>query len=96
MVRKIALMMVAGLAAAGCASTGGSGATTPHYDARFGEAVRQARALQTLNPAAGQHADPVSGIDGPAAASALENYREGFRAPSRTFEVLDLGNSGSR
>jgi hypothetical protein len=99
MVRKIPLlMMVAALGAAGCASPapGGFGAsTTPYYDARFGEAVRQARALQTLNPEAGRHADPVLGIDGPAAASALENYRESFRAPDRTFEVLDLGGSGA-
>jgi hypothetical protein len=53
MLRTMSVLFVAAFAAAGCASpvSGGFGAsTTPNYDARFGESVRQARALQTLNP----------------------------------------------
>jgi len=97
MARTMTLLLVATFVAAGCASPqdGGFGAsTTPQYDARFGEAVRQARALQTLNPEATAHADPGTGIDGPAGAAALEQYRESFRSPTRTFEVLDLGGTG--
>jgi hypothetical protein len=80
---------------AGCASDGTAAlpGATPRYDAAFGESVRQARALQTLNPEAGQHGDPVLGIDGRAGASAVERYQESFKTPPRTFEVLNIGGS---
>jgi len=70
----------------GCAAS-----TTPRYDEAFGESVRQARALQTLNPSAGANPDPVTGIDGQAGRASIDRYHESFRAPPRTFEVLDIG-----
>lgn len=71
------------------------GASTPRYDATFGDAVRQARAAQTINPHAGQNADPVSGIDAQSARSSLERYRDSFKAPPPTFEILGIGGSTS-
>lgn len=64
---------------------------TPSYDAKFGEAVRQAQALQTLNPDAGKNTDPVTGIDGESGKAAIDRYQESFRTPPRSFEVFDIG-----
>lgn len=58
----------------GCAST------TPEYDKRFGDAVRQARSQSTLNPTAGDNPDPVSGMDGASARQAIGRYQAGTKA----------------
>ncbi len=63
--------------------------TTPVLDANFGNAVRQARSAQTLNPDASANRDPVLGIDGQAAASAQDRYQESFKAPPKTFEIIN-------
>jgi len=70
-------------------------AATPVYDAQFGEAVRQAAAVQTLNPAAGRDGDTVAGIDGRAGRSAIETYQESFRTPPPTFEIFNIGGGVS-
>lgn len=92
----LSCVVIATVLGAGCASDG-SGVllpgATPRYDAAFGESVRQARALQTLNPEAGQHGDPVLGIDGRAGSSAIDRYQESFKTPPRTFEVLNIGGT---
>ena len=64
---------------------------TPSYDSKFGEAVRQAQALQTLNPDAGKNTDPVTGIDGESGKAAIDRYQESFRAPPQTFDVFNIG-----
>ena len=58
----------------GCAST------TPEYDKRVGDAVRQARSQSTLNPTAGDNPDPVSGMDGASARQAIGRYQAGTKA----------------
>ena len=67
--------------------------TTPTLDANFGNAVRQARAAQTLNPTASSNRDPVLGIDGKAGAAAQERYQDSFKAPPKTFEIINIGGS---
>lgn len=84
-IRTIATAAVATLA--GCAGT------TPTLDARFGEAVRLARAQQTLNPDAARNPDPVAGLDGRAARSAMERYQDSFKAPPPTFNVINIGGN---
>ncbi|OGA98841.1 MAG: hypothetical protein A3E79_06790 [Burkholderiales bacterium RIFCSPHIGHO2_12_FULL_61_11] len=77
------------LAAASCAALlTACASSTPLLDANFGNAVRQARMDQTLNPNASANRDPVLGIDGKAGAAAQERYQESFRAPPQTFEVI--------
>lgn len=66
-------------------------ATTPALDANFGNAVRQARSSQTLNPNASANRDPVLGIDGRAGAAAQERYQESFKSPPKTFEITNIG-----
>lgn len=51
----------------GCVSS-----PTPNYDARFGDAVRQGRAAQTLNPQPSNN--PVMGMDGKATKEAVDRY----------------------
>ncbi len=75
---------------AGCAE---SPVHTRELDTRFGDAVRQARARQTLNPEASRNTDPVSGIDGVAAQHAIEEYQKSFREPPPSFNVLGIGGA---
>jgi di/tripeptidase len=101
MKRLVAALGIASVAAfsSGCATEGAArfgGSTTPEYDAKFGDSVRQARALQTMNSEAGRDGAPVIGIDGRAGAAAMERYQDSFRAPPRTFEVLNIGGAGSQ
>jgi hypothetical protein len=84
---KTTLAILAGAAAiAGCAST-----TTPVYDQSFGQAVRMARAQQTINPDASRNTDPVAGIDGVAAKESIGVYRDSYKAPPPTFNVINIG-----
>ena len=76
------------LFAAGCA------APAPHVDAHLGAAVSAAKAQQTLNPDASRNADPVAGIDGAAAAHAVGEYVNSFKAPPPTFPVINIGAGG--
>lgn len=66
-------------------------AVTPNYDARFGDAVRQARLQQTLDPDASNNLTPVTGIDGPAAKEAIGRYQDSFKTPPPTFNVINIG-----
>lgn len=84
-IRMSALLAASVLA--GCSST------TPQLDAVFGQAVREARAAQTINPKASENTDPVLGIDGKAGAAAQQRYQESFKAPPRTFEIINIGGS---
>jgi hypothetical protein len=63
------------IALAGCMTP------TPHYDEKFGEAVRAAVAQQTINPDASRNTDPVAGLDGKAATQTINNYDKSFAAP---------------
>lgn len=52
--------------------------TTPATDARLGESLNIIKAQQTINPDASRNPNPVTGIDGKAARSAMEQYRKSF------------------
>jgi hypothetical protein len=81
------LPLIAVIALAGCASP------TPNYDARFGDAVRQARAAQTLNPNAGAAGPALSGMDGAAAHEAAGRYLDSFKAPPPVVNVINIGGA---
>lgn len=73
--------------------------TTPKYDAKFGEAVRNTFNAQIINPEAGNNPDPVAGIDGRAARDAINNYQKSFAQPEPTPNVFNIGvgsSSGSK
>lgn len=69
----------------GCASS-----PTPNYDARFGDAVRQARQAMVLNPAAPTQ-DRILGMDGIAAKEAAGRYHESFKSPPPVVNVINIG-----
>jgi hypothetical protein len=82
------------LTAAACAALlTACASTTPVLDANFGNAVRQARSAQTINPNASANRDPVLGIDGKAAAAAQDRYQESFKSPPKTFEIINIGGA---
>lgn len=65
--------------------------TTPAYDMRFGDAVREARVRMTVNPTAS--ADPVAGMDGKSAYDAIGSYRQSFKAPPPVTNVINIGGA---
>lgn len=71
--------------------TGGCASRTPAWDDRFGDAVRAARAQQTLNPQAGRDGDPVAGLDGLAAHEAIERYKDATKTPPPVTNVINIG-----
>jgi hypothetical protein len=74
---------------AGCAAT----SSTPSYDTRFGNAVREARLRMTLNPNAGRNPDPIAGMDGRAAQEAFGRYHDSFKAPPPVTNVINIGGA---
>lgn len=87
--RKLLALLVIALLG-GCAAS-----TTPSYDTRFGDAVRQSRARMTLNPNAGANPDPVVGMDGKAAREATIRYQDTFKVPPPVVNVINIGGSTS-
>jgi hypothetical protein len=70
--------------------------TPPYLDASIGESVAFARARQTLNPEASRNTDPAAGIEGTTAVEGMTRYVESFRAPPRTFEVINVNGAAPR
>lgn len=69
-------------------------ATTPQWDAHFGDATRIAMARQIIAPAAARNADPVAGVDGRAAAQAQRNYQKSFAEPAPNNAALIGAGAG--
>ena len=65
--------------------------TTPHWDTKFGDAVRLAVKQQTLNPNAGTNPDPVAGVDGNVAREAMGRYQNSFKEPPPAANVFTIG-----
>jgi hypothetical protein len=84
------LHIVLGLAVAGVLA--GCVTKTPDLDRTFGDAVREARMAQTLNPDASKNTDPVLGIDGRAAREGYLQYQDSFKEPVQAPDV-SVGNS---
>lgn len=70
---------------------GGCVSPTPVLDEHFGDAVRQARLAQTLNPDAGRNTAPVLGMDGVAAQESVSRYEASFRKPPAVTNVINIG-----
>ena len=73
----------------GCVST------TPEYDKRFGDAVRQSRLQMTINPNAGSTADAALGLDGTSAREAMVRYHGSFKTPPPVTNVISIGGGAS-
>ncbi len=75
--------------------TAGCVAQTPNLDQKFGEAVTTAKAQQIINPDASQNTNPVAGIDGQAANSAVDLYHQSFEKPPAPVNVFTIGVGSS-
>ncbi|KQW57290.1 hypothetical protein [Variovorax sp. Root411] len=64
---------------------------TPNYDARFGDAVRDAKRRMTINPDAGRDGNPVVGMDGRSARESMVQYHESYKAPPPAVNVINIG-----
>jgi hypothetical protein len=84
------LPLAACLLLAACANS-----PTPNYDARFGDAVREARQRMTINPNAGKADASPAGLDGRAAQAALGRYQDSFKSPPPVINVINIGGSKS-
>lgn len=80
------ISLTAAILLAGCSSS-------PNYDARFGDAVRQARLAQTIDPNAGRNPDPVAGMDGVSAHEAQKRYHDSFKEPPPVTNVINIGGT---
>ncbi|RQO60225.1 hypothetical protein DBV14_06560 [Variovorax sp. KBW07] len=74
-----------------CLFATGCSHVTPNYDARFGDAVRDARKKMTVNPDAGKNGDPVAGMDGRAARESMNQYHESYKTPPPAINVINIG-----
>jgi len=73
--------------------TAGCQTTTPNYDARFGDAVRDAKRKMTINPEAGKKPDTAMGMDGRAAHDSLIRYHDSFKEPPPVVNVINIGGA---
>ena len=64
---------------------------TPNYDARFGDAVREAKRAMTIDPDAGKKPDMVMGLDGPSSRESITRYQESFKEPPPVANVINIG-----
>lgn len=70
-------------------------ATSPHWDAQFGEAARTLAAQQMISPEASLNPSAVSGMDGKAAQGAMSEYAKSFTQPQPQTGVFTIGVGGS-
>lgn len=71
---------------------GGCAATSPQWEANFGNAVRAAVAAQVADPAAVRNADPIAGMDGRAAQAAQRQYEQSFAKPTAAPAAMISGS----
>ena len=71
--------------------TGCAASVTPNYDARFGTALRNALAMQVINPDAGRNGDAATGMDGTASRASIVLYQGTFKEPPPVVNVINIG-----
>ena len=84
---KSTILALTLLAGTGCSHV------TPNYDARFGDAVRDAKRKMTLNPDAGKDGNPVVGMDGRAARESMLQYQKSYKSPPPAVNVINIGGA---
>jgi hypothetical protein len=75
-ISSMAAALAAVSALAGCAQS------SPRFDASFGASVRATMVAQVADPAAAGNTNPVTGIDGRAAAGSQQRYESSYGRPA--------------
>lgn len=69
--------------------------TTNRFALDLGSSQQMALSNQILNPDAEENLEPVSGLDGAAASTIMDQYRKGFEKPAATsLYTINLGDVG--
>ncbi|MGN6388544.1 MAG: hypothetical protein ACTHL1_03465 [Burkholderiaceae bacterium] len=71
----------------------GGCSSMPNYDARYGDAVRDARSEMILDPQASARDYDTPGLDGKAAKEAIKVYQDSFKAPPPVVNVINIGGA---
>ncbi|MBI1891477.1 MAG: hypothetical protein HYS18_12575 [Burkholderiales bacterium] len=80
------------LAAATCAVwLAGCVSTPSQTDEQFGNAVRAAKAVQTINPEASRNTKAPTGLEGTAAKATMDRYEKSFESPPPPVNVFTIG-----
>ena len=87
MIKKLPAIALLLSLVAGCSSV------TPHYDARFGDAVRAAKQKMIIDPDAGKNPDQAAGMDGRAARETVILYQGTYKAPPPAVNVINIGGA---
>jgi hypothetical protein len=76
----------------------GCAATAPYWEDHFGDAARQARAAQVIDPNAPSRRTVAQGIDGKAAAGVMKTYAEsyGYGVKEAKQPALSISTTGGR
>ena len=88
MITRTTAALVALLLLQGCS-------TAPRFDRGFGTSVRANLAAQTIDPRGAANANPVIGIDGPAAHAAHQRYQQSFVQPDSAASAPLLNTLGN-
>jgi hypothetical protein len=95
---RVASLLAAAALLGGCAAA----TSSPDWDSRFGDAARQVRAAQVIDPQAPARNTDIQGIDGKAAAGAMKGYAKSYgyavEEPKNSLESLvrSLRTTGER
>ena len=65
----------------------------PYVESQLGDAVRTARMQQTIDLDGSKNTNPVAGMDGVSAKTAVGRYQKSFEAPPPTFTVINVGGA---
>jgi hypothetical protein len=86
------VILVSAVLLAGCAQT------SPQWESTFGDASRQLRATQVIDPAAPSRQAQLAGVDGKAAAGAMKSYAEsyGYAVKEAKQPSVSISTTGSR
>lgn len=80
-----------------CAASFIAGCAHPRYatDEAFGDAVRAAKAQQTINPDASRNMEAPNGLHGAAAKATVDRYQKSYETPPPPVNVFTIGVTGN-
>jgi hypothetical protein len=84
---RVVIGVAALLALEGCA------ATTPRWDAAFGNTLKSTLASQVARPEAARAAETAPGVDGAAARASYERYLKAAANPPSAAEPMTVGGN---
>ncbi|MFD1557854.1 hypothetical protein ACFSHT_19855 [Paraburkholderia silviterrae] len=78
------------------AALGGCMTSSPIWEAHFGEALHHSMQVQIIDPDAAMHVASQPGVDGKAAAAAMDRYDKSFEQPPASASPYAIGVSSGQ